>query len=73
VGTLAAGDLAAVVSYNTSLVVDQDFTNDRTLLQKAIDHAVRGSSSSGNWPSRLPPEGHPSLLRNFPKGKAIIN
>jgi VWFA-related protein len=68
---LAGGDLVAIASYDTSLVIEQDFTADRALLQKAIDRAVRGSEPTGNWPSRLPPEGGPSLLRHLPKGEAL--
>src|SRR5581483_6375530 len=71
VAHLAAGDLVAVTSYNTSRVVEQDFTADRNLLQHAIDRAVRGSDPTGNWPSRMPAEGGPSLLRNLPKGNAV--
>jgi VWFA-related protein len=71
VSHLAAGDLVAVTSYGTSLVVEQDFTTDPTLLQHAIDRAVRGSDPTGNWPSRLPAEGGPSLLRNLPKGNGV--
>ncbi|HEV8629451.1 MAG TPA: VWA domain-containing protein [Thermoanaerobaculia bacterium] len=70
-GKLGAGDYAAVVSFNSSLVVDADFTRDRKTLQGAIDEAIKGGSPAGNWPSRLPPEGQPSLLRNLPSGNAV--
>src|SRR5258708_3902262 len=64
VAKLSTEDYVAVASFNTSLVIDADFTRDRAVLQRAVDEAVRGGEPAGNWPSRLPPEGGPSLLRN---------
>jgi VWFA-related protein len=61
----------AVVSYGTSLVVHQDFSRDRGDLAKAVEAAVVGAEPKGNWPSRLPPEGEPSLLRHLPRGREL--
>ncbi len=43
---LAPTDLIAIVSFSTSLVVDQDFTSDKETLYAAIDH-YNASSASG--------------------------
>jgi VWFA-related protein len=73
VGKLQLDDYVAVVSYDTSLEVHQDFTRDRGALLTGIDEAVQGSSAEGNWASRLPPEGEPSLLRGLPRGRALLD
>ena len=71
--SLQLDDWVAVVSYSTSLKVQQDFTHDREAMKKAIDDASRGGGrASGNWASRLPPEGQPSLLRNLPRGRELL-
>ena len=70
--TLQLDDWVAVVSYDTSLQVQQDFTRDRDALRKGIEDASRGGRARGNWQSRLPPEGQPSLLRNLPRGRALL-
>jgi VWFA-related protein len=73
VGKLAAEDYVAVASFASSLVVPQDFTRDRKALQRGIDLAITGKGATGNWPSRLPPEGQPSLLRELPRGNALTS
>lgn len=70
--SLQLDDWVAVVSYDTSLQVQQDFTRDREALGKAIEDAARGGRARGNWQSRFPPEGQPSLLRNLPRGRALL-
>jgi VWFA-related protein len=70
--SLQLDDWVAVVSYQASLRVHQDFTQDRDQAAKAVTAAVRGSEPRGNWQSRLPPEGAPSLLRNMPRGRALL-
>ncbi len=71
IATLGPQDYVAVASFDTSLAVEQDFSRDRKALEHAIDEAVTGKGPGGNWPSRLPPEGGPSLLRNLPRGNAV--
>lgn len=73
VASLQLDDYVAVASYATSLVVHADFTRDREELDRAIRDAATGKTASGNWPSRQPPEGQPSLLRNLPRGEALID
>jgi VWFA-related protein len=51
--------------------VAQDFTRDRQAIERGIELAVTGGGNKANWPSRLPPEGSPSLLRNLPKGNDL--
>jgi VWFA-related protein len=70
---LQLDDYVAVVSYDTSLNVLQDFTRDRTALLRALDETTKGAPSEGNWASRLPPEGEPSLLRGLPRGRALLD
>lgn len=69
--SLQLDDYVAVTRYDSSLEVHSDFTRDREALAKAIDAAVVGKEPDGNWPSRLPPEGGPSLLRNLPRGREL--
>ena len=68
---LLANDYVAVISYNTSLRVQADFTNDKKVIKKAIGDAVVGRDLGRNFPSRFPEEGKPSLLRGLPTGKAL--
>lgn len=68
---LLANDYVAVISYNTSLRVQTDFTNDKKVIKKAIGDAVVGRDLRRNFPSRFPEEGRPSLLRGLPTGKAL--
>jgi VWFA-related protein len=70
--TLQLDDWVAVVSYSTSLQVHQDFSRDREAAGKAIEAAAKGALARGNWESRLPPEGQPSLLRNMPRGRKLL-
>jgi len=69
--TLGPADYVAIASFDNSLAVEQDFSRDRKELLRGIDEAVTGKGSKGNWPSRLPPEGGPSLLRNLPAGNEV--
>jgi VWFA-related protein len=69
---LQLDDYVAVVSYDSSLQVHTDFTRDRSEILRALDEAAVGDEPEGNWPSRLPPEGGPSLLRQLPRGKELV-
>lgn len=68
---LLANDYVAVASYDVSLKVQSDFSNDKQAIKKAIDAAVLGRDLGTNYPSRFPEEGKPSLLRGLPTGKAL--
>jgi VWFA-related protein len=69
-GELLPNDWVAVVSYDTKLKVQQDFTHDRRALVRGIDDAVKAKDPEGNYPSRITAEG-PSLLKGLPKGKEL--
>jgi VWFA-related protein len=71
--SLQLDDYVAVVGYRSSLVVHQDFTRDRSRILEAIDASATGRDAEGNWPSRLPAEGGPSLLRNLPRGRELLD
>jgi VWFA-related protein len=64
-------DWVAVVSYDARLKVQQDFTHDRKALVAAIGDAMRSKDHEGNWPSRLPQNGSPSLFAGLPRGNAL--
>lgn len=64
-------DYVAVVSYDVKLKVHQDFTQDESLVLKAIDGATRGKDPGANWPSRLPEAGAVSLRANLPSGNEL--
>jgi VWFA-related protein len=69
---LLLDDYVAVVSYDKRLEVHQDFTRDRELITRAIDRAVTGKDSGGNWPSRMPEESVVgSLTRHLPTGDEL--
>ena len=64
-------DWVAVVSYDTKLKVQQDFTRDGRALADAVGAAVKGKDSEGNWPSRIKEGEGPSLYAALPKGKEL--
>jgi len=68
---LEPNDWVAVVGYDNKLKVYQDWTHNRRALSEALDDAIRAKDADGNWPSRLPADGGPSLLANLPKGDAL--
>jgi len=68
---LLANDWVAVVSYDTRLKVQQDFTHDRKALIAAIGDAMKGKDFEGNYPSRIKANGGPSLLAGLPKGTEL--
>ncbi len=67
---LVPGDWVAVVSYDVKLKLHQDFTLDRGSLVDAIDRAT-AARDPGNWPSRQPEAGAPSLAAGLPQGKKL--
>jgi VWFA-related protein len=70
-GELLPNDYVAVVSYDTRLKVQQDFTRDRKALIEAIGDAMKGKDREGNYPSRVDASKGPSLLAGLPKGDAL--
>jgi VWFA-related protein len=69
-GDMQPNDWVAVVSYDTRLKVQQDFTHDRKALVQAIGDAVKAKDPEGNYPSRIDTS-KPSLLAGLPKGKEL--
>lgn len=70
--SMQPSDWIAVVSYDSRLKIQQDFTQDREALEQAIDNAVRARNPE-RFPSRMKAKdaSAPSLLANLPKGKAL--
>jgi len=68
---LLPNDWVAVVSYDTRLKVQQDFTHDRRALVAAIGDAMQGKDPEGNFPSRIQNGKGPSLLAGLPKGDEL--
>jgi VWFA-related protein len=72
-GDMLPNDWVAVVSYDTRLKVQQDFTHDRKALVAAIGDAMKGKDPEGNYPSRIDASKGPSLLAGLPKGQELRN
>jgi len=70
---MLTSDWAAVLSYDRSLELHQDFTHDRAAVERAIDTASTGRPPEGRFPSRRvsTPEG-PSLQAGLPEGAELI-
>ena len=69
---LLLNDWVAVVSYDSKLKIQQDFTRDRKALVDAINDAMKGKDREGNWPSRIKTEGGaPSLFAGLPRGNEL--
>ncbi|MES1242281.1 MAG: VWA domain-containing protein [Acidobacteriota bacterium] len=64
-------DWVAVVSYDTRLKVQQDFTRDGRALADAVAAAMKGKDAEGNWPSRIKEGEGPSLYAALPKGNEL--
>jgi VWFA-related protein len=64
-------DWVAVVSYDTRLKVQQDFTHDRKALVSAINDAAKGKDRETNYPSRIEVGKGPSLLAGLPTGNEL--
>ena len=72
-GEMLVNDWVAVVSYDTHLKVQQDFTHDRQALIAAVGDAMKGKEREGNYPSRIDPSKGPSLLAGLPRGDELSN
>jgi len=72
---LLPNDYVAIASYDYKLKIQQDFTHDTRSLAAAIDAAVQGKDTEGNWPSRIAAAQaqalSPSLLANLPRGNDL--
>lgn len=69
---LLPNDWVAVVGYNYSLKVYQDFTTDNEAILAALDDVGKGGKDPGsNWPSRFDPADGPTLRANLPRGKEL--
>ena len=68
---LAPRDWVAVLSWDGSLALHQDFTQDRGEILDAIDQAASRKKGSGDWPSRREMGEGPSLARNLPPGREL--
>jgi VWFA-related protein len=66
-------DWVAIASYDSKLVLQQDFTHDKQALLDAIDKAIRSKDQGKSWPSRAKPVGTdaPSLAAHLPTGNAL--
>jgi VWFA-related protein len=72
-GEMLPGDWVAVVSYDTRLKVQQDFTHDRQALIAAIGDALKAKDPEGNYASRIDATKGPSLLAGLPRGEELLN
>jgi len=66
-----ANDWIAVLSYDASLRVHQDFTNNKESLLKALDSVAKSGRPDNNWPSRIGEVEGASLRQNLPQGKDL--
>lgn len=72
-GEMLPNDWVAVVSYDTRLKVQQDFTHDKAALIQAIGDAMKGKDPEGNYPSRIDVNKGPSLLAGLPTGRELMS
>ncbi len=70
---LLPNDWIAVTSYDTSLKLWLDFSNDKREIEAALARMFSGGKPMETWPSRQAEakEG-PSLLRDLPQGKDLV-
>lgn len=63
---LAPRDWVAVLSWDGSLALHQDFTQDRAEILDAVDQAASRKKGDGDWPSRRELSQGPSLADDLP-------
>lgn len=68
---LAPRDWVAVLSWDGSLTLHQDFTQDRGAITRAIDEAAARKRDRGDWPSRREMDEGPSLADDLPRGRDL--
>lgn len=66
-----ANDWIAVLSYDTKLKVQQDFTNNREELYQALQSVAKGKDPGNTWPSRIEDTEGASLRKNLPQGRDL--
>ena len=66
-----ANDWVAILSYDATLKVHQDFTNNKEDLLKGLDSAAKAASPSNTWPSRIEETDGASLRAGLPQGKDL--
>jgi VWFA-related protein len=68
---LLPNDWVAVLSYDASLRLHQDFTTDNAAILRALDDVVKAREPKGIWASRTDEHEGPSLGVNLPHGKDL--
>lgn len=68
---LLPNDWVAVVRYDASLMIHQDFTTDDEKIFSALKDVAKGKNPSANWPSRMEDHVGPSLRKNLPQGRDL--
>lgn len=66
-----ANDWIAILSYDASLKVHQDFTNNKEDLLQALDSVAKSKSPENTWPSRIEDVEGASLRQGLPQGKDL--
>jgi len=66
-----ANDWVAILSYDASLKVHQDFTNNKQELLNALDSVSKSKSPQDIWPSRIEETDGASLRKHLPQGKDL--
>ena len=66
-----ANDWVAILSYDASLKVHQDFTNNKQELLNALDSVSKSKSPQDTWPSRIEETEGASLRKQLPQGKDL--
>jgi VWFA-related protein len=66
-----ANDWIAILSYDASLKVHQDFTNNKEALLKGLDSVAKSGNPGNTWPSRIEETEGASLRAHLPQGKDL--
>lgn len=66
-----ANDWIAILSYDATLKVHQDFTNNKEDLLRGLDSAAKSANPGSTWPSRIEETQGASLRANLPQGKDL--
>jgi len=66
-----ANDWIAILSYDTKLKVQQDFTNNKENLLQGLQSVAKGKDPGNTWPSRIEETEGASLRKNLPQGRDL--
>lgn len=66
-----ANDWVAILTYDASLKVHQDFTNNKEELLRGLDSAAKSGNPGSTWPSRIEETEGASLRKYLPQGKDL--